>query len=46
MGEGLSVMLRRKDASLAAAIDHALLMLSRDGRLQEAYLRYFPDGLY
>ena len=46
MGEGLSVMLRKKDAGLTAAIDHALLMLSRNGRLQEVYLRYFPDGLY
>ena len=46
MGEGLSVMLRKKDTALTDAIDHALLMLSRNGRLQEIYLRYFPNGLY
>ena len=46
LGEGLSVMLRKQDKDLTAAIDHALLMLSRNGRLQEIYLRYFPNGLY
>ncbi len=46
LGEGLSVMLRKQDTDLTAAIDHALLMLSRNGRLQETYLRYFPNGLY
>ncbi|WP_454848085.1 transporter substrate-binding domain-containing protein [Rhizobium binxianense] len=46
LGEGMTIMLRQKDSVLTAAIDHALAALSRSGRLQEIYLRYFPYGLY
>ncbi|KQV84036.1 transporter substrate-binding domain-containing protein [Rhizobium sp. Root1220] len=46
LGEGMTIMLRQKDDILAAALDHALAALSRSGRLQEIYLRYFPYGLY
>lgn len=46
LGEGLTIMLRQQDGDLTAAINHALATLSRDGRLQEIYLRYFPYGLY
>ncbi|MFT4182465.1 MAG: transporter substrate-binding domain-containing protein [Rhizobium sp.] len=46
LGEGLTIMLRQRDGDLTAAINHALATLSRDGRLQEIYLRYFPYGLY
>jgi len=46
LGEGMTIMLRQKDSVLTAAIDHALATLSRNGRLQEIYLRYFPYGLY
>lgn len=46
LGEGMTVMLRQNDAILTAALDHALAALSRSGRLQEIYLRYFPAGLY
>lgn len=46
LGEGMTIMLRQQDADLTAAINHALATLSRDGRLQEIYLRYFPYGLY
>jgi len=46
LGEGLTIMVRKEDAALAGAIDHALLALSRNGRLQEIYLRYFPVDLY
>jgi polar amino acid transport system substrate-binding protein len=46
LGEGMTIMLRQKDSVLTAAIDHALSALSRSGRLQEIYLRYFPYGLY
>ncbi len=46
LGEGLTIMLRKEDTALAGAIDHALLALSRNGRLQEIYLRYFPVNLY
>jgi len=46
LGEGMTIMLRQQDADLTAAINHALATLSRDGRLQEIYMRYFPYGLY
>lgn len=46
LGEGMTIMLRQKDDVLRAAFDHALAALSRSGRLQEIYLRYFPYGLY
>lgn len=45
-GEGLSIMLGPDDDILQQAMDHALLTLSREGRLNELYLRYFPYGLY
>lgn len=46
LGEGLTIMLRRDNPVLAAAFDSALAALSRNGRLQEIYLRYFPYGLF
>lgn len=46
LGEGLSVMVRRTDPTLVAAFNQALAELSRNGRLQDLYLRYFPNGLY
>lgn len=46
LGEGLSIMNRKGDPALTQAIDHALLGLSRKGRLDEIYLRYFPAGIY
>jgi polar amino acid transport system substrate-binding protein len=42
----MTIMLRQNDSVLTAALDHALAALSRNGRLQEIYLRYFPYGLY
>lgn len=47
LGEGLTIMLRKDDPQqLTAAFDSALAALSRSGRLQEIYLRYFPYGLF
>lgn len=46
LGEGLSVMLRNNDPALVSAFDQALSELARNGRLQDLYLRYFPNGLY
>lgn len=46
LGEGLSVMVRRTDPTLVSAFNQALAELSRNGRLQDLYLRYFPNGLY
>jgi len=46
LGEGLAIMNRKADPVLTQAIDHALLALSRNGRLNEIYLRYFPNGIF
>jgi polar amino acid transport system substrate-binding protein len=46
LGEGLAIMNRKEDPVLTQAIDHALLALSRNGRLNEIYLRYFPNGIF
>ncbi len=46
LGEGMAVMLKDDEDTLTAAFDHALATLSRNGRLQDIYLRYFPNGLY
>jgi polar amino acid transport system substrate-binding protein len=46
LGEGLAIMVKKSDAKLVPAFDHAILALTRNGRLNEIYLRYFPDGLY
>ena len=46
LGEGLSIMLSPTDPRLAGAVDSALSALTRDGRLQEIYHRYFPYDLY
>lgn len=46
LGEGLSIMTRKSDPALTQAIDHALLELTRTGRLNEIYLRYFPAGIF
>ncbi|MBR0557216.1 transporter substrate-binding domain-containing protein [Ciceribacter sp. L1K23] len=46
LGEGLTVMVTRSDPRVVEAIDSGLAALSRDGRLQEIYLRYFPYDLY
>jgi polar amino acid transport system substrate-binding protein len=46
LGEGLTIMNRKTEPALTQAIDHALLALSRSGKLEEIYLRYFPNGIY
>ncbi|TCP89291.1 amino acid ABC transporter substrate-binding protein (PAAT family) [Rhizobium sp. PP-CC-2G-626] len=46
LGEGLAIMNRKGDPALTQALDHALLELSRSGRLNEIYLRYFPTGIF
>jgi polar amino acid transport system substrate-binding protein len=46
LGEGLAILNRRDDTALTQAINHALLDLSRNGRLNEIYTRYFPTGIY
>lgn len=46
LGEGLSLMIRPDAPQLVGAVDYALARLALEGRLQELYLRYFPNGLY
>lgn len=46
LGEGLALMIRPDVPQLVGAVDYALARLAREGRLQELYLRYFPNGLY
>lgn len=46
LGEGLTIQFAPDQSLLQQAVDHALLSLSRKGRLKELYLRYFPYGLY
>ena len=45
LGEGLTIM-TRKGEPLAAAFDHGLLELARNGQLSELFVKYFPPGLY
>lgn len=46
LGEGLAILNRKADPALTQALNHALLNLSRSGRLNEIYARYFPMGIY
>ncbi|MBW3097469.1 transporter substrate-binding domain-containing protein [Pseudohoeflea coraliihabitans] len=46
LGEGLAIAVAPEDKELAAAFDHALWQLNRNGRFAELYLRWFPAGLY
>jgi polar amino acid transport system substrate-binding protein len=45
LGEGLALMSRKDQPQITQAIDFALIALARNGRLNELYLRYFPNGL-
>lgn len=46
LGEGLAIMTSDPENILVPAFDQALAILSRNGRLEEIYRRYFPYGLY
>ncbi|MEM9107627.1 MAG: transporter substrate-binding domain-containing protein [Pseudomonadota bacterium] len=46
LGEGLAIGVTRESSDLAQAFDHALHAISKDGRMREIYLRYFPNGPY
>lgn len=45
LGEGMRIMTRKSDP-LAAAIDHGLLGLARDGMLSDLFVKYLPAGIY
>ena len=44
-GDGLAMMTRKDSPQITRALDHALIALARSGRLNDIYLRYFPNGL-
>jgi polar amino acid transport system substrate-binding protein len=46
LGEGLTIMVNDPGDVLVPAFDQALAALSRNGRLEEIYRRYFPYGMY
>lgn len=46
LGEGFSIMTVDPENKLVPAFDQALAALSRNGRLEEIYRRYFPYGLF
>ena len=45
LGDGLTLVTRKDAPLIAQAMNAALLALSRNGRLNQIYLRYFPHGL-
>lgn len=45
LGDGLTLVTRKDTPLIAQAMDAALLALSRSGRLNQIYRRYFPHGL-
>lgn len=46
LGEGFTIMAVDQNNQLIPAFDQALSVLSRNGRLEEIYRRYFPHGFY
>lgn len=44
-GDGLALITAKDAPLITRAMDAALLALARNGRLNEIYLRYFPNGL-
>lgn len=44
-GDGLALITSKDTPLITRAMDAALLALARNGRLNEIYLRYFPNGL-
>ena len=46
LGEGLTIMVNKDNNDLTVALESALANVSRDGRLEDIYDRYFPYDLY
>ena len=46
LGEGLAIGVTRESPDLVQAFEHAIHAISKDGRMREIYLRYFPNGPY
>lgn len=45
LGEGMTIMTRRGEP-LAAAFDHALLNLAKQGKLHDLTVKYLPSGVF
>jgi len=45
LGDGLTLVTAKDTPLIARGMDAALLALARSGRLNQIYLRYFPNGL-
>lgn len=46
LGEGLAIAVPKDQPKLIAAINYGLAKLSQNGRFEELYFRYFPNGIY
>lgn len=46
LGEGLSIAVAKGDQSLINALNYGLSLITKNGRFEELYLKYFPNGIY
>lgn len=46
LGEGLSIAVGRSNQSLINALNYGLSLITKNGRFEELYLKYFPNGIY
>jgi polar amino acid transport system substrate-binding protein len=46
LGEGMRIAISLDEEKLQKQIDHALISLQRKGKIEELYLRFFPEGFY
>lgn len=46
LGEGLSIAVDKGDQSLVNALNYGLSLITKNGRFEELYLKYFPNGIY
>ena len=46
LGEGMRIAVAAGDDRLSKQLDHALVSLQRKGKIEELYLRFFPNGFY
>lgn len=46
LGSGLSIAVEKGDQSLINALNYGLSLITKNGRFDELYLKYFPNGIY
>jgi polar amino acid transport system substrate-binding protein len=46
LGEGMRIAVPVEQEKLQEQINHALISLQRKGKIEELYLRFFPEGFY